>query len=261
MTPSTIIKTAIGAVAAITILSVGACSMTTVDTGTRGVVVKFGEPVGTFNEGLHFINPLTTEVVTIPVRQLKWNGETLAYTEDVQQADIEFSLTYSLNPESVLDTYQSIGEGWANIQVPQVVYESIKSEFGNSEAVADAIQQRGVVQSRIRDRLVTQLAARNIIVHGFELTDITFSEEFEAANEEKQVAVERANAATNHTVRIQEEARQRVITAQAEADAMRIRGEALSRNPALTDYEAVRKWNGELPTMMLGGATPFINVN
>lgn len=261
MQPSTIIKSIIASVGGITLLSVAGCSMTTVDTGTRGVVVKFGEPVGTFGEGLHFVNPFTTDVIPIAVRQLKWEGETLAYTEDVQQADIEFTVTYSLNPEAALSTYQSVGTDWAQTLMPQVVYESIKSEFGNSEAVADAIQQRGAVQTRIRDRLVAQLARRSIIVHGFELTDITFSDEFEAANEEKQVAVERANAATNHTVRIEEEARQRVITAQAEADAMRIRGEALSRNPALTDYEAVRKWNGELPSMMLGGATPFINVN
>jgi regulator of protease activity HflC (stomatin/prohibitin superfamily) len=48
--------------------------------------------------------------------------------------------------------------------------------------------------------------------------------------------------------------------AKADAEAIRIRGDALRDNPALVQLNAVDKWDGHLPTYMLGGATPFINV-
>ena len=261
MSAANVIKLAIGGVAAVTLLSVGACSMETVDTGKRGVTIQFGEPTGTLDEGLHFVNPFTTSVKQLSVRQLKWTSETNVYTEDVQPANVKYTLTYSLSPDKVLETYQTVGEGWADAQIPQVTLQAIKDVFGDSEAVADAIQKRGEVQSKIRAKLAADLRKKGIILHGFELEDIRFSQEFENANEQKQVAVEKANAAKNRTVQIQEEAKQRVITAQAEADAMRIRAEALARNPALTEYEAVKKWDGRLPQFMLGNSTPMININ
>jgi len=59
---------------------------------------------------------------------------------------------------------------------------------------------------------------------------------------------------------VQEEAKQRVISAQAEAKSMEIRANALSQNKNLVEYEAVQKWDGKLPQYTLGGAMPFISV-
>ncbi len=39
----------------------------------------------------------------------------------------------------------------------------------------------------------------------------------------------------------------RVIAAKADAEAMRIKTEALTGNAKLVEYEAVQKWNGEQP--------------
>jgi hypothetical protein len=75
------------------------------------------------------------------------------------------------------------------------------------------------------------------------------------------VAVQRATEEKNKTVQVQEQAKQQVITATAQAESMRIRATALASNPKLVEYEAVQKWDGKLPTQMLGGVTPFLNVN
>ncbi|HGC4387390.1 TPA: SPFH domain-containing protein, partial [Escherichia coli] len=46
-----------------------------------------------------------------------------------------------------------------------------------------------------------------------------------------------------------------------EADAIRLRGEALRQNPGVMELEAINKWNGTLPQYMTSGAsTPFIQV-
>ena len=42
---------------------------------------------------------------------------------------------------------------------------------------------------------------------------------------------------------------------------MAIRANALSKNKALVEYEAVQKWNGILPQYMMGDSIPFINLN
>lgn len=74
------------------------------------------------------------------------------------------------------------------------------------------------------------------------------------------IATQQSEKAKNDTLRIQEEAKQKVIQAEAEARAMAIKSEALSKNKALVEYEAVLKWNGQLPQYMMGNSVSFINV-
>ena len=57
-----------------------------------------------------------------------------------------------------------------------------------------------------------------------------------------------------------EEAKQKLIAAEAEAKSMAIRANALTQNKALVEYEAVQKWNGVLPTYMMGNSVPFVNL-
>ena len=51
--------------------------------------------------------------------------------------------------------------------------------------------------------------------------------------------------------------------AEARAAAIRIEGEALSNNPELLKLRSIEKWNGTVPSVMMGegGATPLINLN
>jgi regulator of protease activity HflC (stomatin/prohibitin superfamily) len=51
-----------------------------------------------------------------------------------------------------------------------------------------------------------------------------------------------------------------ILNAKAEAESISIRARALEQNAKLVQWEAVQKWNGTLPTYMLGNAVPFIQV-
>lgn len=46
----------------------------------------------------------------------------------------------------------------------------------------------------------------------------------------------------------------------AEAKSMSIRANALTKNKALVQYEAVKKWDGKLPTYLMGNSIPFVNI-
>lgn len=54
---------------------------------------------------------------------------------------------------------------------------------------------------------------------------------------------------------------QHVFEHKGEADAIKLRGEALRENTNVVQLDAIAKWNGILPTYMAGtGQTPFVTV-
>ena len=55
-------------------------------------------------------------------------------------------------------------------------------------------------------------------------------------------------------------AKAQLTIAGAEAQAIRLKGDALRANPNIIDMTAVEKWNGQLPTYTGGGAMPFIHL-
>lgn len=248
-----------------------AASMQTVENGHRGMAVRFGKVVSeAMPPGLTFVNPFTTKVVQMNIQTNKWDGESQAYTRDVQQAKIRFTLNYNLDPATVIETYQNVGTDWAGKLVGQVVHESIKREFGQHEAV-DIIAQRDKASRAIEAEVKDKLALRHVAVTGFQLTNIDYTPEFEHAVEQKVIAQQKAIEEQNRTVQKQELANQQVveakgnaestlINAKATAESIRIRASALEANAKLVEWEAVQKWDGVLPVYQMGTATPFIQI-
>jgi len=236
------------------------CGIHTVDTGHRGVKVTFGQVEGNaLPEGLYFVNPFTTSIVQIDTRTQRWDGKTDAYTKDVQVSHVAFTLNYALRPEAATTVYRTVGADWANKLIAQVIYQDLKDVVAKWDAV-DLIANRQKATDDAQAGIVRDLEQRNVIVSGFFLNDISFSDEFDHAVEAKVIAAQQALQAQNQTERIKQEAAQKVIQAQAEAQSMKIRADALAQNPKLVEWEAVQKWNGVLPQYTMGGAVPFIQM-
>lgn len=238
------------------------CGIHTVDTGHRGIKTSFGQVEGPpLVEGLYFVNPFTTSIHPMDVRIQRWDGKTEAYTRDVQEATVEFTLNYKLRPDAAADVYRTVGQDWANKLVGQQVYQHLKNVIGQWDAV-DLISNRQRANDAAQVAIVQALSAANVDVTSFSITDFQFSQAFNQAVEAKVIAQQRAQEAQNRTEQIKQEAQQKVIAAQAEAQSMKIRADALSQNPKLVSWEAVQKWDGKLPVNMYGSAAvPFIDVN
>lgn len=231
-----------------------------VNTGHRGVKTRFGKVDSeSLLEGLYFVNPITTNLVVMDVREVKTESKTMAYTKDVQQVDVFYALNYNPDPTKIHVILEQVGIDWANRLIPQVVLGKIKEIVGHYEAV-QLVSNRQEATRAIFDRIVGELAAKNVSIRGFELTNLDFNDQFEHAVESKVVAIQQAEEAKNKTVKVREEAEQKIISAKAEAESMRIRTQALSQNKGLVDYEAVQKWDGKLPETMMDSAVPFINL-
>ena len=74
--------------------------------------------------------------------------------------------------------------------------------------------------------------------------------EVAAAKAEADKAIEEARGIAAATL----------LKAKAEAEAIRIKGDALRENPRLIELSAIEKWNGTLPQFVGAGSMPFVSV-
>jgi len=243
--------------------SLSACGFEVVNTGHRGIMVNLGEVIGEpLPEGLYFYNPFTESIKEFSVRQDAWSAATEIFTRDTQKVQVHFTIAYYADPKYVTTIFKEVGyeEALAEKIIKPVVLGSIKDAIG--QVIADElVAKREVVTKSALAEVKENLLAKHVIVTDLQLTNLNFDDQYEQAVEEKVVAVQQALKAKNDTVTIAEEARQKILSAQADAEAMRIKSEALSKNKGLVSYEAVQKWNGALPQFMFGsGTVPFIDM-
>ena len=232
-----------------------------VGVGERGVKVTLGKvSPQSYTEGVHIVTPFISTIKTINVKTQKQYIETSVYTKDIQQAQIVYVLNFNLQPENAHKMYREVGAGYKDIILTPVVEGTLKDVIGKWNA-QDLVANREKATQEILIKLQKHLDSKYINVTDFQMTEITYSGAFEKAIESKVTAEQEALRAKNKTVQIEEEAKQKVIAAEAEAKSMAIRANALTQNKALVEYEAVQKWDGKLPSYMMGNSVPFININ
>ena len=241
-------------------LGVATAACSTVDDNEIGLKRVYGEIQDQPIRGFTWYNPFSTDIITFDNQQTKVEQDATIPTHDQQRAHIKSVTSVQLSRNSAAKMYRNVGQDWVNAIVPQLV-KSVQQGIVGNETALNIIQQQSTVEQLIKNRLTERLRARGIILMDYQLTEVKFSEQYMDAVEQKATAVQQAEGEKNKTVAIQERARQKVITATADAEAMRVQAQALESNKSLTQYEAVKKWDGHLPQYMMGGTTPFINLN
>ena len=251
----------IGVVFLLLILIIG-IGVEQVDKGHRGVKTTFGEvdmKAGSMPEGLYFYNPFSSSIKEMDVRVRRLEKTTNTYTKDVQQADITYVVNYQLQPDVAHVMFKEVGISWESTVLLPVVEGAFKQVIGQWDAVELISNRQNATKAALK-AVHDALSKRGINIVGMEMTNISYQKAFEHAVELKVTAIQKAIEEQNRTKQIQEQAKQTVLTAQANAESMRIRANALQQNAKLVEYEAVQKWDGKMPQYMMGGATPFINI-
>lgn len=235
----------------------------TVSAGQRGVVLNWGAFTGRILEpGLHFRLPIAQSVVKMDVQTQKLEiASSEAYSHDLQNVKIHSVVNYNLDPKEVGIIYQQYGlEVIERILRPNLE-ASVKQTVAKYSA-EELLSKRGEVTNEI-EAAFRQAIPSAFLVTKYALVNETFSESYEAAIEQKQVAQQYAEKADNDLKRIKIEAEQRVAQAQAEAEAIKIQAQAIQQQggAAYVNLKAVEKWDGHLPAQMIpGGALPFLNL-
>jgi regulator of protease activity HflC (stomatin/prohibitin superfamily) len=247
----------------------------TVQQGERAVLLRFGQAVATEGPGLHFKAPFIEDVVKMTVREQKESFKTEAYSQDQQPATVQVSVNYRLPEGNVLAVYSRFGQDYASILIDTQLPRRLKEVFGRFSAQS-MIQDRTKLGLEVEKSLEAALDGRGIQIVSVQVEDVSFSDAYETAVEnrmrsivaqyqaeaEKQRRITNADAAA-YEVKAQADAQAYAIEVQGEAQARAIkaRADALQSNPNLVTLTAAEKWNGVLPTTMVpGGATPFVQV-
>lgn len=238
------------------------CGFEVVEEGSRGIEKRFGKVVGEpLPPGLQFYNPFTSSILELEVREQLLEAKSTCFTKDTQTVYVQFALNYYAQADKIGELYSQLGSEWEAKLVHNTVYGVLKDQVGQYIA-DDLISKREAVKHAVQLEMTKVLKARDIHVTSLNLTNIDFEDAYEKAVEAKVVAIQKAHEAKNKTVEVMEQAKQTIEQAKAEAESMRIRSNALSQNRALVEYEAVLRWDGKLPTQILGGSpVPFINLN
>ena len=242
-----------------------------IDTRERGIVKYMGKIEDKIlMPGINFAVPFVSSIQTVNVTNTRYELNSIKiYTKDQQRATLDIVVNYNINPANVVALYKDLGSletsHIQNTLMLPVLKSSITNELGQWTA-ADVIRNKEKIAQDVFEALSKSVGAKDLIQFiNFEIINIDLDDEYEKSVRQKVVAEQKAEKALNDTKRIQEEARQMLISAEGEAKAMKIKSDALSSNRNLIEYEKVQvekarveKWNGQMPTTMIGGNTPMI---
>ncbi|RJE48556.1 MULTISPECIES: prohibitin family protein [unclassified Dehalobacter] len=237
-----------------------------VEPGHRGVIVQLGK-VNSYvlDEGFHIIVPFIQDVIPVEVRLQKDQSDQTTSSKDLQVVNTTIAVNYRLNPENVNKLFQDVGLEYKEKVVDPAVSESLKAVTAQYTA-EELISKRSEVSAKVKEMLGKKLAVYYMGLDDINITEFNFSDQFNQAIEEKQIAEQQALKANLDLQRIQVEAQQQIEQAKAEAEALKLQKDVIT--PELVELrkieaqlEAIKKWDGKLPTVTGSGAVPFIDIN
>lgn len=233
--------------------------------GERGVVLNFGavQPL-VRGEGLHFRIPIMQQVIPIDVKVQKASTDATASSSNLQEVSSTVAINFHIIPDKANIVYQTIGLEFKERIIDPAVQEVVKAVSARYTA-EDLITKRSAVSDAMKSTLTERLLIHNIAVDAFSIVGFSFSKIYMDAIESKQTAEQLAMKAQRDLERIKIEAEQKITSAKAEAEALRLQRENIS--PDLIELrkieanlKAIEKWNGILPQVTGSGSIPFIGV-
>lgn len=242
------------------ILSLG--SFYTVNEGSRAVVLRFGEVVDITGPGLHLKLPIIHTVEEVSVRTLKADAPAGAASKDLQQISTTVAINYHLDPSKIKQIYAKTGFDVESRVIDSRIQESVKAVAARYSA-EELLVKRDAVSNEIREMLASDLSEYNILLDGVQITNFGFSEAFKEAVEAKQTAEQSAKKAEYDLKRIKTEGEQKIATAHAEAESIRVQSDAI-RAQGGAEYvklKAIEKWNGALPQVAGDTGGLILNLN
>lgn len=231
-----------------------------IPTGSRGIVLRFGSVTGrTLGEGIYVITPLMEDVQQMDVRTVAFVAEADAASKDLQNVHTKITVNYSLDPTKVGEIYRSLGTEYeARIIVP-AIQEAVKSSTAQYDA-EKLIVERPAVKSSVETSLRGRLASHGFLLDTVSITGFNFSKEFNESIERKVTATQNALTEQNNLQAVKFKSDQAIAQATGEAQAIKLKAEALRESPQVLQLNAIQKWDGKLPMYNGGGPLPFLAV-
>ena len=243
--------------------------------------------------GLHWVIPFAESVVTYPISrqtytmsimpsegQLQGDDSIEARTSDGQKVLVDASIIYAVDPTQVVNVHIT----WQNrydrdlvrAQARGVIRDAV-SQFGIEEVYSS---KRFELVAMVSDELINKFDENGLIMIDFVLRNISFSDEYAASVEQKQIAEQLAQQGKFVVEQKKQEAEQarqsaegradaavieaqgradaRLIEAEAEAKALLLVADAIKGNPDLLTYQYINQITPNIDVMLLPNDSPFL---
>lgn len=263
----------ISGVAALLLIAAIGSTMTIVPAGHAGVVVTMGSvSQRVLEEGLHFKAPFVQQVVIMNNKIQKTEVSSNSVSKDLQTISSSVAINYHITKDASATIYQTIGEQYADTVLQPAIQEAVKAVTAQYTA-EELITKRSAVGDEIGQTLSNKVSEYGILIDKFNIVNFDFSEEFNAAIEQKQVAEQnKLRAETEKEQQIIEAeaaAKQKTIAAEAEAEATLKKAEAeaaanekinASLNDRVLRYQQIEKWDGKYPNVVSDSASILVDI-
>ncbi|WP_199289216.1 prohibitin family protein [Pseudanabaena sp. FACHB-1998] len=259
-------------------------SFAVINTGERGILVTFNKVQDlVLNEGTHPIVPFVSSVRVMNIRIQRTDVEANARTKDLQRITTKVALNWQISPDKIQQVYQQFGN---NEELVARIITPVLEEIVKARIPARSLEKNLIERTELKQELETKAKQRlesyGIVITDLSVLNVTASDEFNKATEEKQIAEQKSisdkqiaeqKALSDKMVAEQELQKADFESKKAAKDAetaiARARGQAESQkllqtslSPEILQKQAIEKWDGKFPVVMSSnGALPFINVN
>jgi prohibitin 2 len=228
----------------------------TVHAGERAAVFDMfhGVEDHTLSEGTHLLTPIRERAVLYDVRtqtytmsgtydegEKKGDDSVTALSADGQHVKIDLTVRYHLQPDEIWKLHDQIGQAYVEKIIrptAQTVVRNVVSKYTVTQLYSAA---RGDIEKSMYDEMKGDISKYYVCVDELLLRNISFSDAFAQAIEQKQVALQDAERMKYVLQKEEAEKERKIIAATGEAEAIRRRAQALKENPLLVQYEYVQK--------------------
>lgn len=243
-----------------------------IDSTEVGVVRTWGRISREIYNGLNVINPICESVENYDLRVHVRTAEFASYTKDAQPVSASIEYQYKLRPGEVMDVAKEYGTyEILETKITGVVEEKVKSVFAEYSAMP-LLERRSTLSAEVLESLKSLQELYHIDFTAAVVSDIDFSDAFEASVEAKMTAEQdalRAEQEKKSAIVKAEQAKEvaainaeaAIEQARGEAEAMRITREALQGMPETYIQQMwIEKWDGKLPTVS-GAENTIVGMN
>jgi prohibitin 2 len=225
----------------------------TVPPGHRGVKVTWGHvTLDEYPEGITLKWPIISSIYDQTIQQQAEERTTDCFSKDLQTVKMKYTILFKVPEKQVVPLYRDYrGELFPSLidNRAQEVIKQVSARYNSEELVQLREKAREEILTSLRERV-----GEVITIVDFNLVNIDLSDQLEHAIEMKMVQQQQALAKNFEVDKEKKQAEITLVQAKAEAESVKIKGEALKNSPHVVDLEIVKKWDGKAPSTVVVGS-------